>query len=72
MKYRKQVLPGVLAEQTRDLIREICKVNDVEIIKGHVSKDNIHLNVTDEVIMQYIENQDFEDKDDNFNISTLL
>lgn len=26
-------------------------------------------NVTDEVIMQYIENQDIEDKDDNVNIS---
>ena len=27
-------------------------------------------NVTDEVIIQYIENQDLEDKDDNFNINT--
>jgi len=27
-------------------------------------------NVTDEVIMQYIENQDIEDKDDDFKIST--
>ncbi|MCG8387729.1 MAG: IS200/IS605 family transposase, partial [Cytophagales bacterium] len=27
-------------------------------------------NVTEEVIIQYIENQDLEDKDDNFNINT--
>jgi len=121
-KYRKQVLEGAVAERARELIRETCKVNEVEIIKGHVSRDHIHMfvsvppklsisklmqylkgktshkmmfefkhlqrqfwgkhiwargyfavssgNVTDEVIMQYIENQDLEDKDDNFNIST--
>ena len=121
-KYRKQVLAGAVAERSGELIREICKANDVEILKGHVSKDHIHLfvsvppklsvsklmqylkgktshkmlfefkhqqrqfwgkhiwargyfavssgNVTDEVIMQYIENQDLDDKDDNFQIST--
>lgn len=42
-KYRKPVLSGLIAEKTRDLIREICKTNDVEILKGHVSKDHIHL-----------------------------
>lgn len=120
-KYRKKVLVGEVAERSRELIREICKVNEVEIIKGHVSRDHIHLfvsvppklsvsklmqylkgktshkmlfefkhlqrqfwgkhiwargyfavssgNVTDEVIMQYIENQDIEERDDNFNIS---
>ena len=121
-KYRKQVLEGAVAERARELIREICKVNEVEIIKGQVSNDHIHMfvsipprlsvsklmqylkgktshkmlfefkhlqrqfwgkhiwargyfavisgNVTDEVIMQYIENQDIEDKNDNFSIST--
>ena len=42
-KYRKQVLLGAVADRTRELIREICKANEVEIIKGHVSKDHIHL-----------------------------
>ena len=121
-KYRKKVLTGEVAERSRELVREICKANEVEILKGHVSQDHIHLfvsvppklsvsklmqylkgktshkmlfefkhlqrqfwgkhiwargyfavssgNVTDEVIMKYIENQDIEDKDDNFNIST--
>lgn len=121
-KYRKSVLVGAVAERVRELIREICKANEVEIIKGHVSKDHIHMfvsvppklsisklmqhikgktshkmlfefkhlqrqfwgkhmwargyfavssgNVTDEVIMKYIENQDVESKDDNFEIGT--
>jgi len=120
-KYRKQVLVGAVAERTRELIREICKSNEVEILQGHVSRDHIHLfvsvppklsvsklmqylkgktshkmlfefkhlqrqfwgkhiwsrgyfavssgNVTDEVIMKYIENQDLESEDDNFDIS---
>jgi putative transposase len=32
-KYRKSVLRGEIAGRVRDLIREICKANDVEIIK---------------------------------------
>ena len=45
-KYRKQVLKGVIAERVRELIREICRAYDVEIIKGHVSKDHVHLFVS--------------------------
>jgi putative transposase len=42
-KYRKPVLSGEVAIRVRDLVREICKSMDVEIIKGHVSKDHLHL-----------------------------
>ncbi len=45
-KYRKPVLTGVVAERTRELIRQICQENEVTIIKGHVSKDHIHLMVS--------------------------
>ena len=45
-KYRKHVLEGLLAERVRDLLRQICKENEVEIIKGHVSKDHIDLFVS--------------------------
>ena len=45
-KYRKPVLFGNVATRTRDLIREICKSMDIEIIKGHVSKDHVHLFVS--------------------------
>ena len=120
-KYRKKVLVGLVAERIRELLRQICKANEVDIIKGHVSKDHIHLfvsvppnmsvsklvqllkgkssykmlqensqlqkefwgrhlwargyfvatsgNVTDEVIMEYIENQDLEKDDEDFKIS---
>lgn len=42
-KYRKPILQGLLAERVRELLRQICKENEVEIVKGHVSKDHIHL-----------------------------
>ena len=45
-KYRKKVMSGVIAERVRELLRQICKENEVEIIKGHVSKDHIHLFVS--------------------------
>ena len=42
-KYRKKVLYGQVAERLRDLLREICKAKDVEIIKGSISKDHVYL-----------------------------
>jgi putative transposase len=120
-KYRKKVLKGAVSERLRELVREICKANDVEILKGYVSQDHIHLfvsvppqmsvsklvqfikgktsvkiqqefkviqkefwgrhlwargyfaassgNVTDEIIIQYIENQDVEKEDGEFKIA---
>ena len=123
-KYRKPVLTGEIASRVRDLIREICKGKDIEIIKGHVSKDHVHIfvsvpphlsvshvmqslkgktsrkmmsefkhlsrtfggrhiwargyfvassgNVTDEVIIKYIEMQGKEPEDGNFKIEGEL
>ena len=45
-KYRKEVLVGEVALRVRDMIREICQRDGVDIIKGHVSKDHIHLFVS--------------------------
>ena len=45
-KYRKKVLYGQVAERLRDLVREICKTKDVEIIKGSIAKDHVHLFVS--------------------------
>jgi len=42
-KYHKPVLSGRIGYRVRDLIREICATNNVQIIRGHVSKDHIHL-----------------------------
>ena len=119
-KYLKPVLQGEIAIRARELIREICRSYDVEIIKGHLSRDHVHLrvsvpphvsvsqlvqyikgkssrkmmmefktlnrtfwgrhiwtrgyfaatsgNVTDEVIMKYIAEQDVESPDTEFQI----
>lgn len=123
-KYRKPILTGLLAERVRELLRQICKEHDVEIIKGHISKDHIHMfvsvpphlavsklvqymkgkssyklmaenkqiqklywgrhlwgrgyfaassgNITDEVIMEYIKNQDLEKEDTDFTVAEGL
>ena len=123
-KYRKPVLRGEIAERVRELIRQICKAKDVEILKGHVSKEHVHIfvsvpphisisqlvqslkgktsrkmlmeykslskafwgrhmwargyfvassgNVTDEVIMKYIEEQGKEPLDGDFKIDEVL
>ena len=42
-KYRKPVLTGQVGERLRDLVREICKSHDIEILKGHVRPDHVHL-----------------------------
>jgi len=114
-------LTGVVAERVRELIRGICKEHEVEIIKGHISQDHVHLfvsipphlaisklvqylkgkssykmmqenqllskafwgrhlwgrgyfvatsgNITDEVVMEYINNQEDKESDEDFSIS---
>ena len=42
-KYRRKVLIGDVGSRVREIIREICRNEEVEIISGHVSKDHIHL-----------------------------
>ncbi len=42
-KYRKPVLEGEKAYRVRELIRQICQGEGVEIISGYVSKDHVHL-----------------------------
>jgi putative transposase len=123
-KYRKPVLRGEIAERARSLIREICKANDVEVIRGHISVNHVHIfvsvpphisvsqlvksikgkssrkmlmeykslsrtfwgrhlwargyfaassgNVTDEVIIKYIEQQGQEPPDGDFRIDNEL
>ena len=42
-KYRKPVLRGEIAKEVRDLIRQICRSNDIEIMAGHVRPDHVPL-----------------------------
>ena len=45
-KYRRKVLTGEVALRVRDVLRQICGDQDVSIVRGHVSKDHIHLLVS--------------------------
>lgn len=119
-KYRKPVLTGEVAIRMRELVREVCKARDVEILKGHISREHVHIfvsvppqlsiselmksikgrtsrkilmefktlnrqfwgrhfwargyfvassgNITDEMVMQYIEQQGHEPPDADFKI----
>lgn len=115
---------GLVAERVRELLRGICNEHEVEILKGHVSKDQVHLfvsvsphlaisklvqylkgkssykllsenkdlsklfwgrhlwgrgyfvatsgNITDEIVMEHIKNQDNNEFDDEFTVSDPL
>lgn len=45
-KYRYHVLKGDVAHKARELIRQTCEAFEIEILKGVVSKDHIHVLVS--------------------------
>ena len=45
-KYRFGVLRGEIQIRCRDLLRQSCDSLDVQILKGVVSKDHVHLHVS--------------------------
>ena len=45
-KYRYRVLTKEVGHRIRDLIAQVCESNDIEIIKGRVSKDHVHLYIS--------------------------
>jgi putative transposase len=45
-KYRKPILTGEVGVRVRELIRQICRDEEIEIIKGSVSRDHVHLMVS--------------------------
>ena len=59
-KYRYQVLRGPVAERARELIIQSCMSREIKIVKGHISKDHVHLLVScppklsPATIMQYL------------------
>ena len=42
-KYRKPVLRGDIGTEVRDMIRDVCRTHDIEILQGHVRPDHVHL-----------------------------
>jgi len=45
-KYRKKVLKKEIAVFVRDIIRKECNKSQVDILKGHISKDHVHILVS--------------------------
>jgi putative transposase len=44
-KYRYSVLDGDVQKRCRELVRQICESEDVNILKGVISKDHVHIHV---------------------------
>ena len=45
-KYRHKVLKGEVAQRVRATVREECQKAQVEILKGHVAADHVHVLVS--------------------------
>jgi len=45
-KYRKKVLKGQVGLRLRELVRQICKANDVYIVSGNIQPEHVHLLVS--------------------------
>ena len=45
-KYRYEVLRGDIQVRCRDLIRQTCDTLDIQILKGVVSRDHLHLHLS--------------------------
>ncbi|CAO5682240.1 MAG: hypothetical protein HEEMFOPI_01636 [Holosporales bacterium] len=43
-KYRYRILTGEVGTRTRELIREICRANYIDIVSGSMSPDHGHDN----------------------------
>jgi len=46
VKYRKNILVGDIGYRLRDIVRQICEEFQVEIIRGSIKPDHIHLFVS--------------------------
>lgn len=44
-KYRYHVLQGDIKKRCRELIIQVCEGEEVQILKGVVSKDHIHIHI---------------------------
>ena len=59
-KYRKSILADAVEIQLHELVREICRTNEIEILEGSVSRDHVHVllscppNLSSSKIMQLI------------------
>lgn len=45
-KYRKKILKGLIGIRTRDIIRQVCEKFGIDIIRGNISQDHVHIFVS--------------------------
>jgi len=45
-KYRYKVLTGEVRLRVRDIIRQVCRENEVDILRGVLSSDHVHMFVS--------------------------
>jgi len=45
-KYRYSVLEGDIKTRCRTLLLQMCEAEDIEILKGVVSKDHVHMHIS--------------------------
>jgi putative transposase len=45
-KYRRKVLRSEIAERVREIVREECRKSRVDILRGHISPDHVHIMVS--------------------------
>ena len=42
-KYRYKILSGKIAERCREIIRQSCRAMEINVIRGSIGKDHVHL-----------------------------
>ena len=42
-KYRKKILYGKIRHQVGQILRELCRYKDVELVEGHLMADHVHM-----------------------------
>ena len=45
-KYRYKVLDGDKKHRCRTILRQICETDDVQILKGVISSDHVHMHIS--------------------------
>lgn len=45
-KYRYPLLKGEVGERVRELVRQVCQAFEIQIVRGVVSKDHVHILVS--------------------------
>ena len=73
-KYRYKILNGKIAYRLRELIRQRCEARNIQIIKGSISRDHVHMlvscppNISVAQMMQYLKGRSSKKLQEEFPI----